>query len=286
MPRARLFCRTGALAGAEHRIASEATIGRGAANSIVLPAAAVSQRHARIVADPAAGVYVLEDLESTNGTQLDGVPVAGPTRLRNLHVVTFAEHHDFIFVALPDAAAHDGTGPEATVLPAAAGPADPATRYEAPSVLEVPPLVAAPPAGGPEAAGAAPATRYEAPSALEVPPLHEATALRPAPRPAGTVIEIEIRAAGAAGRRLALDEGRHVVGRGADCAIRIDDPKLSRRHAAFVVRAGAVTVEDLRSTNGTFVGGRPVQAPAPVPAGEVVRFGDSVTAVVVAAGQA
>ena len=91
MPQARFFCRTGGLAGSDHRIGAEATIGRDAENSIVLPAGVVSKRHARIVFDEAAGAYTLEDLRSRNGTNLDGRPVEGRVRLGALHVITFGE---------------------------------------------------------------------------------------------------------------------------------------------------------------------------------------------------
>ena len=64
MPQARFFCRTGGLAGSDHLIGAQATIGRDAENSIVLPAGVVSKRHARIVFDEAAGAYTLEDLRS------------------------------------------------------------------------------------------------------------------------------------------------------------------------------------------------------------------------------
>ena len=75
MPQARFLCRTGKLAGSEHRIVAEATIGRDAENTIVLPAGVVSKRHARIVFDERAGAYALDDLRSRNGTRLDGRPV-------------------------------------------------------------------------------------------------------------------------------------------------------------------------------------------------------------------
>jgi len=47
--------------------------------------------------------------------------------------------------------------------------------------------------------------------------------------------------------------GSTTVGRDKDCHIVIDDPGVSRRHAAFHVEEGAVLLEDLESANGTFV---------------------------------
>ena len=100
--RARLFCKTGDLAGADHEIGGEATIGRSAQNTVALAASVISQSHARIFFDADIGRYVLEDLKSKNGTRLDGVPVDGRLRLNDLHVVTLGEQHDFIFVTLPE----------------------------------------------------------------------------------------------------------------------------------------------------------------------------------------
>ena len=83
-------------------------------------------------------------------------------------------------------------------------------------------------------------------------------------------------------RRVALGDGRHVVGRGKDCAVAIDDMTLSRRHAALVVRGGAVTVADLDSLNGTFIDETVVHGPTEVGVGETVTFGDRIKAIRIA----
>ncbi|MCI0699287.1 FHA domain-containing protein [candidate division KSB1 bacterium] len=100
--RARLFCKTGQLAGAEYLIALEATIGKGVENSIVLYPGIVSSRHARIFFDENEKRYCLEDLGSRNGTKLDGVKITQKQKLRDLHVITFAENFDFIFQVVDD----------------------------------------------------------------------------------------------------------------------------------------------------------------------------------------
>jgi hypothetical protein len=66
-----------------------------------------------------------------------------------------------------------------------------------------------------------------------------------------------------------------VFGRGADCALRVDHPSVSRRHARF--RAGRpVTVEDLQSRNGTVLRGTPlaVKQQVSVRSGDVIECGD------------
>ncbi len=56
-----------------------------------------------------------------------------------------------------------------------------------------------------------------------------------------------------AGRSLPLAPGDHVVGRCAPARLRLDDDQLSRRHAVVSVATDAVAVQDLRSTNGSWV---------------------------------
>lgn len=95
---ARLFSKTGDLAGTEFEIEREATIGKSTGNTIVLAPGTISGQHARIYFDDNTQSYFLEDTKSRNGTRLDGMPVSGPERLGRLHVITFANAYDFIFI--------------------------------------------------------------------------------------------------------------------------------------------------------------------------------------------
>jgi DNA-binding winged helix-turn-helix (wHTH) protein len=74
-------------------------------------------------------------------------------------------------------------------------------------------------------------------------------------------------------RVLVLAEGENVIGREPGCHVWLDAPGVSRRHAQVVVSGDVVVVEDLRSVNGTFVGGTPVLAPRPLQDGELVQIG-------------
>ena len=74
-----------------------------------------------------------------------------------------------------------------------------------------------------------------------------------------------------AGRRFEL-RGETVVGReGAD--VTIEDPELSRRHAVLRPTAHGVVVEDLGSSNGTFVNGRRIEGPTLVGETATLRLG-------------
>ncbi len=70
-----------------------------------------------------------------------------------------------------------------------------------------------------------------------------------------------------------LREGATVVGRDRDCAVRINSPMVSRRHAQIVVRPDETTVEDLGSKNGTHVNGSRLTQPATLKDGDQVQVG-------------
>src|SRR5215813_2576414 len=60
-----------------------------------------------------------------------------------------------------------------------------------------------------------------------------------------------------AGQVFALDQPEHILGRGTEADIWAEDPAISRKHAKVTrTSEGHFMVEDLGSTNGTFVGAR------------------------------
>jgi hypothetical protein len=76
------------------------------------------------------------------------------------------------------------------------------------------------------------------------------------------------------GQRLEL-EGELVIGR-EGVAVTIDDPELSRRHAAVRPIEGGFEVEDLGSLNGTFVNGRRIEGPTKLSGGDTIKLGQNV----------
>lgn len=74
-------------------------------------------------------------------------------------------------------------------------------------------------------------------------------------------------------RVLPLVAGENIAGRGAECSIVIDATTVSRRHAKIVVVSGSATIEDLRSTNGTYINQKMISGPTPLNDGDGVGFG-------------
>jgi hypothetical protein len=79
-----------------------------------------------------------------------------------------------------------------------------------------------------------------------------------------------------AGTSLPLRESGTVIGRNPECALVLDDDFASGRHARVFQRDGAWFVEDLGSTNGTFLGTERLTTPTRVDAGAALRIGKTV----------
>ncbi|MCB9600612.1 MAG: diguanylate cyclase [Sandaracinus sp.] len=70
-----------------------------------------------------------------------------------------------------------------------------------------------------------------------------------------------------------LAGGTSEVGRTSATPIHLMDPEVSRRHARFVVQGQRVVVEDLGSTNGTFVNGVQISGPTELADGDKIQIG-------------
>ncbi|MCA9615087.1 MAG: diguanylate cyclase [Myxococcales bacterium] len=70
-----------------------------------------------------------------------------------------------------------------------------------------------------------------------------------------------------------LAGGTSEVGRTSATPIHLMDPEVSRRHARFVVQGQRVVVEDLGSTNGTFVNGTQISGPTELADGDKIQIG-------------
>jgi hypothetical protein len=88
-----------------------------------------------------------------------------------------------------------------------------------------------------------------------------------------------MRAGPTAGKVFPLVKGEVIIGRDLNNEIVINDPEISRRHARLYVQGNTYVLEDLGSTNGTFVGGARLTGPYPLRIGEVITFGERMTMV-------
>jgi uncharacterized RDD family membrane protein YckC len=77
------------------------------------------------------------------------------------------------------------------------------------------------------------------------------------------------------GRRVELRQGETTVGRSRGSGVVIKDPAVSRGHALVTLRGDRVTVRDLRSSNGTYLNGRRVEAETPMAEGDRLTVGET-----------
>jgi pSer/pThr/pTyr-binding forkhead associated (FHA) protein len=78
---------------------------------------------------------------------------------------------------------------------------------------------------------------------------------------------------GELGRRIELPLGEITIGRDEESAISVELHTISRHHARIFMRKRTHFVEDLGSTNGTFVNGAPVTDVVPLGFGDVIQVG-------------
>ncbi|MGK5679966.1 FHA domain-containing protein FhaB/FipA [Actinoplanes sp. URMC 104] len=104
-------------------------------------------------------------------------------------------------------------------------------------------------------------------------------AVPPAGRPAAkakrgkAANQLVVTAGQLAGTRITLGEAPITIGRAEDSTLVITDDFASARHARLVPRDGQWFVEDLGSTNGTYLDRGKVSGPTPVPLGVPIRIG-------------
>jgi pSer/pThr/pTyr-binding forkhead associated (FHA) protein len=99
---------------------------------------------------------------------------------------------------------------------------------------------------------------------------------KPARRPRGAPTHVAVVDGANSGEKVSLDEAPLVIGRGSDVAIRLDDDYVSTRHARIASSGEEWFVEDLGSTNGTYVGQHRLTQPTTISVGTQIRIGKSI----------
>ena len=77
------------------------------------------------------------------------------------------------------------------------------------------------------------------------------------------------------GMTYSLTSEEAILGREEGIGISIRDPEVSRRHARIIWQSGNYFVEDLGSTNGTFLNGGLVSSPQPLRSGDTIGVGQT-----------
>jgi pSer/pThr/pTyr-binding forkhead associated (FHA) protein len=99
------------------------------------------------------------------------------------------------------------------------------------------------------------------------------TRTKPAKRPRGAPTHVVVLDGANAGETVPLDRAPILIGRGSDAAIRLDDDYVSTRHARIASSGDQWFVEDLGSTNGTYMGAHRLTQPTSLTLGSKVRIG-------------
>jgi hypothetical protein len=88
--------------------------------------------------------------------------------------------------------------------------------------------------------------------------------------------QLVVTAGSLRGTTIPLGQAPILIGRAPESTLVLDDDYASGRHARLSLRHGVWMVEDLGSTNGTFLGRNRVQDPVPIAPGAQVRIGRTV----------
>jgi len=237
--------------GREYAVPAEGlTIGRDAGCDVVVAAANVSRRHARVTQVP--GGYELVDT-STNGVLVNGARVRGTLALARGDTVKVG-NDEFRFYADAEPASPPRSLQEVPSLQATA--AIPAVKR--------PPQFAPPPPPLP------PSPAVSEPTPSVVPPTSSAGA----ESRRRSLASLEILNEGPAkGTRFEISMPLTHVGRGDHNDVAIHDESVSESHAKIQRREDAWYLVDMDSTNGTYVSGNRVFGEARVTSGADIRFG-------------
>ncbi|MDP3970020.1 MAG: FHA domain-containing protein [Nocardioides sp.] len=105
----------------------------------------------------------------------------------------------------------------------------------------------------------------------------EAAKSRPKPvRRRGAPTHVYITEGANSGDSASLDDAPLLIGRGNDAALRLDDDYVSTRHARIAASGDTWFVEDLGSTNGTYLGSQRLSQPTTLQLGSQIRIGKTI----------
>jgi hypothetical protein len=96
------------------------------------------------------------------------------------------------------------------------------------------------------------------------------------PKRRGSPTHVVVTEGSNVGERAELEHAPILIGRGSDAAIKLDDDYVSTRHARIAASGDQWFVEDLGSTNGTYIGTVRITQPTTITLGTQVRIGKTI----------
>src|SRR3954453_15811794 len=99
---------------------------------------------------------------------------------------------------------------------------------------------------------------------------------KPTKRPRGAPTQVVVVEGANEGEPALLDHAPILIDRGPDAGIRLDDDYVSTRHARIASSGDQWFVEDLGSTNGTYIGTLRISQPTTITLGTQVRIGKTI----------
>jgi EmrB/QacA subfamily drug resistance transporter len=268
----------GADAGRMFAVRDGAALGRDDSADIVLvdPKGELSRLHLRL--GLIGGEVLVEDLGTTNGTFLNGERISGARPLKAGDQIK-AGGCTLEFTPAPAPAPAPGAGGQPTrarqvpddlgVTKARQVPDDLGVT-KARRIVREPGLTRVRSVAG-DLLG-----RHEA-----VPPPPSGPAAAPLPpspptyAPAGSDGELRILSGPGAGAAAPVVGASATIGREPECNLQVLDSEVSRRHAQITVRDGAATIDDLHSSNGTYVNGERILTAYTLAPGDRIQIGEA-----------
>jgi predicted component of type VI protein secretion system len=91
--------------------------------------------------------------------------------------------------------------------------------------------------------------------------------------------QLVMRSGPTPGATFGLEGDQLIIGRDVTSSIAIGDAEVSRKHARLTFQGGKYVIEDLGSTNGTFVNGQRLTGPVVLKPGDLVALGEQIVLV-------
>jgi pSer/pThr/pTyr-binding forkhead associated (FHA) protein len=111
---------------------------------------------------------------------------------------------------------------------------------------------------------------------IATPPARKGRARSAPPAPRRGPSQLVVTEGGLKGTRIGLTGAPVLIGRADDSTLVLTDDYASTRHARITLSDGMWIVEDLGSTNGTYLGQRKLEGPVPLEIGVPLRIGKTV----------